>query len=180
MPDVAKPAGGSDIDNAARAALAHADGGLLHTKKSAFQIDVDYRVPVRFGEFMQHGVAIDSGVIHQNIYRAKRLFGLGKQRFNLCFFSDIAVDKQRLCARFAQGSGGGFAVRIAIGDNHSRAFPRKHLGNAKADTARGAGDNGGFTGKFHSNVPYESEEEFRDRCCARPQGGGANKRLSKT
>ena len=129
---------------------------------------------------MQHGVAVDSGVIHQNVYRAKRLFGLGKQGFDLRFFSDIAADKQRLCARFAQGSGGGFAVCITIGDNHSRAFPRKHLGNAKADTACGAGDNGGFTGKFHSNVPYESEDEFRDRCSARPQGGGVNKRLSIT
>lgn len=68
------------------------------------------------------------------------------------------------------GSGGGFAVCITIGDNHSRAFPRKHLGNAKADTACGAGDNGGFTGKFHSNVPYESEDEFRDRCSRETAG----------
>jgi hypothetical protein len=51
---------------------------------------------------VQHGVAVDSGVIHQNVYRAKRLFGLGKQGFDLRFFSDIAADKQRLCARFAQ------------------------------------------------------------------------------
>ena len=150
MPDVAKPAGGSDIDNAARAALAHVDGGLLHTEKSALQIDIDHRVPIRFGEFVQHGVAVNSGVIHHDIHRAKRLFGLGKQRFDLRFFTDIAVDKQCLRARFAQGGGGGFAVRVAIGDDHARAFPRKHLSNAKADTARGAGDNGGFTGKFHS------------------------------
>ncbi len=128
---------------------------------------------------MQHGVAVDSGVIHQNVYRAKRLFGTGKQGFDLRFSailqlinSACAPDSRREAAAASP-----CASRSAI---ITRAPSRASTGNAKADTACGAGDNGGFTGKFHSNVPYESEDEFRDRCSARPQGGGANNRLSIT
>ncbi len=94
---------------------------------------------------MQHGVAVDSGVIPPDIYQGQTPLRLGKPGLDLRFSAILQLINSA-CAQFAQGSGGGFAVCITIGDNHSRAF--RALGNAKADTACGAGDNGGLLASF--------------------------------
>src|SRR5205814_7399856 len=73
LADVAHPTCGRDINNPARAGSTHDAACRPGHEKDAGEINGDYLVPLFVCHFVQHGITINSSVIHQDVQASSAL-----------------------------------------------------------------------------------------------------------
>ena len=95
-------------------------------------------------------VAGDAGVVHQDVDRPERARHALEQRGHGRLARDVALPRPRAAAAGLDGCDHvGRRVRpLFVGDADSRAAFRQQFGDAAADAARAAGDDGDTAGEL--------------------------------
>ena len=80
-PRAAHKAGrGRYVDDRAAARIAHRSDRMLGAQKHAFEIDVDYAVPLFLRSMLDWHPAVDRRIVHQYVQLAERIHGLRYRR----------------------------------------------------------------------------------------------------
>jgi alpha-ketoglutarate-dependent taurine dioxygenase len=97
---------------------------------------------------------LDTGVRHENVNAAEGLDRLLYAFVDLVLFRDIHAnaDRSLLVAEFLRRFGR--AVGLQIGDRHTTASLNVTLGDAVAESARGAGNESNLAVELYGSTPY--------------------------
>jgi hypothetical protein len=77
-----------------------------------FQVDVNHRVPIGFGQFVGRAAHVHARIVDQDVHRAaERAFGLGRHALDFVGTGNVGGERGQLPARrLADLVGGGFAL----------------------------------------------------------------------
>ena len=143
---------GREIDNPPAALATHLGDHRLAAEKRPDDVDVENLAPFfrrLHLERLRREAGIDAGIVDQHVDGAERLDAARRHMRGFFLGRDIAGDTERGAAavrhfrRRRVGAG-------VIGDDDIGALGGQSLGQGAADSHRAAGDNRGFSGKFHT------------------------------
>jgi hypothetical protein len=145
-----------DTDDASAAALGqHLASGGAHAEEDAAQVDGDRTVePLVCHLHERHRRVADAGVVDCDVDSPEALHCGGEERLDVCRLADVAGVRVDVGAvLFGDLRRLGEAVGVQVQQRQLRAFKGEALGDAAADAASGAGDQGDFVLQEHSSAP---------------------------
>ena len=111
--------------------------------EGAGQVDSDNLLPFLIAHLEKLHVAINAGVIDQDVDATQFVDRLGEHGLNIGFDSDIGLGWYGLATRCNDFRHHSFGIRLHdVGHNNGRTFLRQFQGNPLAKTTARAGNNG--------------------------------------
>lgn len=133
----------ANIDDLAGTLGVHpvADGGL-GDEKDALEVHVEHEVEVLFGDVPKISVALESGVVDENVNATELLDGFGDDILTFADFAGVALNGKASYSEFIYvGDGGVGALLIgAETDGYVGSLLSESQGDAAADTLVSTGD----------------------------------------
>ena len=131
---------GGYVDDASVALAEHQRDGETGGQEGAAQVDGDYFVPVGGGHTHYQAVAVDAGVVDQDVQSSETVGGGFDDGFGGVFVGDVAGDAEGFAAGGADGvdDGVGGVGVVAVVDGDGGAGGGEAAGNGGADAAGGS------------------------------------------
>ena len=131
--------GRADVDDAARALLAHDRQNRPHDVRHAVEVGRELPLELCGAQLLEVAEQAVARVVDQDVDAAERLHRLVDRRLRLGFVGDVQLDEREVLAcdvaeRVAD------LVEIASGRNHAVAGLQRSLGGGGADAAARARD----------------------------------------
>ena len=141
------------VDDAAPVIGQHAGQCQARGVEGAGQVDGDDGVPLLHGEVLHAGHVLDAGVVDQDVHAAELGCGVLEHVLDLRGAAHVraVVGHAGACGLAGGQHLGARTVHVAKAVEHDvRPLARERLGDAQADAAGGAGDEGGFAVQHES------------------------------
>jgi len=132
----------------------------LRAEKHPAQVDRHHLVPILKRHVQEGAFALDAGIVHQDVDRAKLPKHPGEHRFDLALLADVRVHRDGLAARgfdVGHNSLGGLPLGSVVDDNRCARrsqTPRHRFADARARARNeGAATGQRLNRRVHFAVP---------------------------